>query len=116
MRWSLFVRDFASRPVDAPPCGPLRRGLALHFPALARQQDGARHFMLAAGVIRHLPPRQPERFGRIQSVHELRSCWLGLIGTAGYKQNRTLQHPLTPRLPETHLARATLRNKVCLKS
>jgi hypothetical protein len=43
----------------------LRRGFAFHFPALACQQHGARHLMLAAGVIRHLPPRQPERFGRI---------------------------------------------------
>lgn len=40
----------------------LRRNLALHFPALARQQDGTRHLMLAAGVIRRLPARQPERF------------------------------------------------------
>src|SRR5258708_19871416 len=83
MRWSLFERDFASRPVDAPPCGPLRRGLALHFPALTRQQDGARHLMLAAGVIRHLPPRQPGSFGRIgqaQTVFPTPSDELDRIG------------------------------------
>jgi len=68
MRWSLLGRDFASRPVDAP-CGPLDaaawRSTSQPF---ARQQDGARHLMLAAGVIRHLPPRQPERFGRIRQA------------------------------------------------
>src|ERR1700722_5900757 len=53
------------------PQAPLSRGLALHFPALACQQDGARHRMLAAGVIRHLSPRQPKRFGRIRQAQTM---------------------------------------------
>ena len=48
----------------------LRRGVALHFPALACQQ-GARHRMLATGVIRHLWSRQPERFGRFRQAQTM---------------------------------------------
>jgi hypothetical protein len=61
----------------------MRWSLALHFPALAREQDGARHLMLAAGV-RHLPPRQSERFGRIrqaQTVFPTPSDELDSIGS-----------------------------------
>jgi hypothetical protein len=50
----------------------------------------------------------------VLSVHELRGR-LSLIGTADYKQNRALRRPLTPQLPETCVARAMLRGKVCLK-
>jgi hypothetical protein len=42
----------------------LRGCLLLHFPAFAREQYRAWHYMLAAGVIGDLPAREPQSFRR----------------------------------------------------
>jgi hypothetical protein len=79
---------------------PLRDGVLLSFPALAGEQYVARHLVLAARVVGHLPARDPERrgcIGQAQAVLPAPADELGRIG-APVLFERHLPEPISAHI------------------